>query len=336
MTEGAALVSTVAVQALLHGARIVGLDVDAIVASVGLSTDALFAPDAILPAEAEPRIWRKAIQRGGASIGIDAARRLPRGALGVIEYIFRSSDDLEAALLRLVRYNRVIQGSEIFWSERVGDDVHLVYESPYPDGDAIGPVAAEFTLGAVVVLARSAAGADVNPREVQFRHRRPPDLQPLRQLFGVDPRFGAARTAVAFGGGTVTRPMLGADAVLCALLERAMGAQLGRPQSTDHLSGAVRHAIGELLPQGPPALEAVAERLRISPRVLQKRLKEVGTSYQTILDETRETLAKRYLEREDRSLLTVATLLGYSELSAFHRAFKRWTGMTPGQWRAQR
>jgi AraC-like DNA-binding protein len=113
------------------------------------------------------------------------------------------------------------------------------------------------------------------------------------------------------------------------MLKQYLERVLNEMPPEDDLLTSVRRAIGELMRDGDPKLTRVAKKIAISPRTLQRRLKEYGVDFKKLMDDTRRRFALNYLRARKNTLTEVAYLLGYSELSAFNRAFKRWTGSTP-------
>jgi AraC-like DNA-binding protein len=132
---------------------------------------------------------------------------------------------------------------------------------------------------------------------------------------------------------SLDRPLVRADAGLCAVLERHARELLERLPRATSLSGRIRQLVAGDLVKGVPSPAEVARRLHMSGRTLQRRLREDGTSHRALVDELRRDLAMRYLGEREIGIAEVAFLLGFSEASAFHRAFRRWSGTTPSAYR---
>lgn len=130
-------------------------------------------------------------------------------------------------------------------------------------------------------------------------------------------------------------PVQGGDPALFSFLEEHAKAALASRPKTDDLIDKLRHDLREALKQGEPNVERLATRLSMSGRTLQRRLADLGTSFQDVLDQVRFDLARAWLQDARLDLSQVAYLLGYSELRAFDRAFRRWANMSPGEWRAR-
>lgn len=175
-------------------------------------------------------------------------------------------------------------------------------------------------------------GDALRPLEVCFQGPQPADLEPYRQLFQAPLRFGAPRYALLFREADVNMPLPTANEALAQLHDRFAGEYLSRFADSRVMHRA-RQILCRLLPQGEPRREAVAQALCLSERTLQRRLQEAGGSFQQLLDDTRRDLAEQYLAQPDLAPLEIAYLLGFADPSNFYRAFKRWFGVTPGEYR---
>jgi AraC-like DNA-binding protein len=146
-------------------------------------------------------------------------------------------------------------------------------------------------------------------------------------------RFDQPRTGLVFDSKVMDLPIHTADSDLRRILERYCREILGRRPAVQNLTYQVRELIANLLTTGEPTIDTVAREMRMSSRTLERRLSAEGLSYRRILDDIRRQLAERYLGDERLGLSQITYLLGYSEPTAFNRAFRRWTGVTPTQYR---
>ena len=174
------------------------------------------------------------------------------------------------------------------------------------------------------------------PLRVQMTHRREGDFSELDRFFGCDVEFGAAVDEVAFAPAIKDLTVVGADPYLNNLLVAYCEEALARrPTTSGDLRSGVENAIAPLLPHGKVTVAAIARTLGMSQRNLARRLAARGLTLGKILDELRSDLAKRHIKDKDLSISEIAWLVGYQEVSAFTHAFKRWTGRTPTEMRAQ-
>jgi AraC-like DNA-binding protein len=169
--------------------------------------------------------------------------------------------------------------------------------------------------------------------EVQFAHQPPRQTSEHLRVFGAPVSFAAPTNALVFDPEFVERQVPSADERLYPIMRRYLEQVLQEmPRETDELA-SVRRAVGEIMREGDPKLADVARKIALSPRTLQRRLKEQSLDFKGLVDDTRRRFSLNYLKDPQHTLTEIAYLLGYSEVSAFNRAFKRWTGTTPVSYR---
>jgi AraC-like DNA-binding protein len=182
-----------------------------------------------------------------------------------------------------------------------------------------------------VLHVRAATGVPFGLRCVTFTHRLPPDVGEHERVFGCPVRFEAEHNRLVLDRSAWEAPTSGAHpGVLGVLIEHADLLLSRLPRGPD-LIERTRRAIGGRLRGGDPSLESVARELGMSERSLQRHLHELGYTFNALADEVREATARLYLEQPDIALAEIGYLLGFADQTAFHRAFKRWTGRTPKQ-----
>jgi AraC-like DNA-binding protein len=162
-----------------------------------------------------------------------------------------------------------------------------------------------------------------------MRRAAPADPSEHTRIFGMHVRFGAARDGITLAATQLELPVVKADPALSAILDRHAQELLKRLPPAGGFRQRVRALLAAELRGGTPALEPIAAKLRMSARTLRRRLKEDGTSLSALLDELRCELSLRYLEEQTMTLDAIAFELGFADVRAFRRAFKRWTGRAP-------
>ncbi len=302
-------------------------------AGVPLGFDASLArsPDARIPLAVETLLWDEGARAtGDQAFGLHAAEKIRPGIFDVLDYVVRTAPTLRESLRRLARYNRLVHDAAIFTLHE-GPAVVRV-EHALRAGAVQSRHAAEFTLASLLVFGSQICGAPLLPLAVEFRHPAPPDLREHARLFGRTPRFSAEVNAVEFDAATLDQPSPTADPALSRLVERNAEALLAlRPAPAVTQEERVRRLLPALLGEGQATLAHTAQRLKMSERSLQRRLAGEGLTFDALLEELRRDLSLRYLQDPKVAIAEVAYLVGYSEPSAFHRAFKRWTGRTPAE-----
>jgi len=264
------------------------------------------------------------------TLALTIAKELPQGAFGVVEYVCRAAPTLRDSLAQWVRYLGIL------------DDAVEVALVDAPDGlalrvtresEAPAPASHELCFALVVANARAIL-ASLEPLTIRFAHRIPAQHHArYREFFSGDVEFGARRTELVFSKNDATSKLTSADPNLLAILLPTADAKRERTTTDPPLTDQVKRTLANALCSDDAQLADVAKRLGMTARSLQRRLQDEGVSFQTLRDDTRRTLADRYLG-ENLSLSEISFLLGFSEPSAFFRAFKRWTGLTPIERRA--
>ena len=193
----------------------------------------------------------------------------------------------------------------------------------------------EYTVALFHRITRELAPA-WQPVNVWFPHAAPgPQVNlALTDFFGVTPSYGAKTLGFDGPGELVDHPLPTADAELQSLLRSQAAQAIEQQTPLAALASQVREEVRQRLGEQDVAIGAVAEAMGLSVRTLQRRLREEGLSYQDVLDAVRTQVAKQWLSNKRRNVSELAGRLGYSEPSAFDRAFRRWTGHSPTQWRS--
>jgi AraC-like DNA-binding protein len=308
-----------------------GADVGALLAAVGVERASLEDVDGRVPVSVDLTLWAEAQRLSGDDcFGLHAAEMVRPGSFDVLGYTLHASPTLGGAFERLVRFNRLLHDVADLRLTLRGAQARLSFQL-LPDGTPRQQ--AEFSLAVFLLFSRYATGVDVVPRAVEFSHAAPADTSEHRRIFRGPLFFSRPVTALVLPRTVLDRPLLQADPGLCAVLERQLSELLARLPAGESLLDRIRRQIAAELCGGDPSVEAVARRMYVSTRTLHRRLREAGTSYRLTLDGLRQDLAVRYLAEDRMSIAEAAYLLGFSEASAFHRSFKRWTGRTPAEYR---
>ncbi|WP_028241019.1 AraC family transcriptional regulator [Stutzerimonas azotifigens] len=311
-----------------------GVDCRGLFAELGMDYAALADPDARFPQDGMTRLWLRAVEvSGNPAIGLNMGRERHPGALSVVEYAMMSSRNLCEGYTRLVRFQRIVaEGADLDFRP-LGDRYALILTI---HGDRLPPArqSGEASLASALAFCRWLTGKPIEPLEVRLQGEPPHDLAPYQALFRAPLRFNAPHYALVFRRCDMEAPLPTANEALARLHDRFAGDYLAR-FSGSRVTHQVRQVLCRLMPQGEPKREAVAGLLHLSQRTLQRRLQDEGTSYQQLLDDTRRELADQYLAQPGLTLLEIAYLLGFADPSNFFRAFRRWFGVTPGEYRAR-
>lgn len=276
-----------------------------------------------------------ALGTGDAAIGIRAAERVRPGDFDVLEYAAVSSATMGECVLVANRYLRLIHDAAEFSLDILGNEATWRYR--FPLGLALPPSAAEYFMAIYVLLGRRYSGCDfLKGGSAHFTHPMPRDTTEHRRLFGPDVRFDQTHNALVMPLSALSLPMVKSDPALRSLLERVANDMMERLPKADALTSQIRPLLAAELGRGNPGIVTLARHLHMTPRTLRRRLREIGTTHRDILEQLRKELALRYLSERTIGTTEVAFLLGYSNASAFHKAFKRWTGVSASEYRRRR
>ena len=291
-------------------------------------------PDLRVPEASVETAWRLATTfTGDAVIGVHVAESLPRGALDLVEYAFRSSASLAAGLERLARYGRVLSDRVAARMETHGEGLLLLVRDT--GRTALHPGRAEFALAVALKFARECSGEDISPLQVCFAHAAPEDASEHRRFFRSPVRFRAGSNSMILSAVDAARPLQAADEALSLIVRRRLDKALAERErhGSGPLSGRVRHMMVEHLGETTLTPATVARALAVSRRTLSRRLADEGASFRNILDDVRREFGCALLQDRSLSIGDIAFFLQYSEPAAFHRSFRRWTGRTPHAFR---
>jgi AraC-like DNA-binding protein len=261
--------------------------------------------------------------------------RLKAGDFGILDYVIRNSRTLGESLERLARYTHVNNSIADCVLEVDAERARVLFVQPPTVSSAFMRLTATAWLASCVVIVRQLVGAEFAPVEALLPNPEPgsADRDAYRDLLRCPLRFGAPSAAFVVPRLELARTVENADPALADLIEPHLERALADAGASSRAAVPVRRALVAMLGGQEPTLERVAKRLATTPRTLQRRLRDEHTTFQDLLDSVRHELALVHVGKQAASIDEIAWLLGFSNGSAFHRAFKRWTGVTPGEFR---
>lgn len=312
-----------------------GIEPAGVLRAAGLDAHSFDAPHQRIARTKSDALVRALIARiPDPAFGLRAAQCWHPSHLGVLGYAWMSSSSLRSALARLARYWRTIASDVEVALHELPAEVALSHKPP-PLPEDLDRVRGDVAMAILHGMCRSSYGERFVPQRVAFRHAAPSDRRPYETLFGCPLSFGAEANRLVLSRELADHALPTANRQLAAMHDRILAEELARLAKGDVLARA-RASLLERLTSGALSEEDLAGDLHMSRRSLQRRLAEADASYQVLLDDTRKDLALRYLEDPAKSATDVTFLLGYSQQSAFTRAFRRWTGMSPSAYRERR
>jgi AraC-like DNA-binding protein len=256
-------------------------------------------------------------------LALAIAEATPPGAFGIVEYVCRSAPTLGDALRRWVRYLNLLDDAVEVALVTEGDRAYLRVTR---ESEAPAPASHELCFALVARQAARLSAVPFRVAAVDFTHRGDPAR--YRAWFDAPIAFGAEHTQLVMPASALAASLVSSDPALLAILARAADELARKGPEPATLAAQVARVLHEALRGDDGGIDHVAKRLGLTSRSLQRRLKDEGTSFNAVREHVRRELAMRYLD-DKLAIAEISFLLGFSEPSAFFRAFKRWTGTTP-------
>ncbi|GHD20131.1 AraC family transcriptional regulator [Halioglobus japonicus] len=318
---------------LAQAMRRIGMSPLEVMERVGLDSAKLANPDWRIPQREFNALLAACVEESeDEAFGLVAAEQLQAQVLHGLGLAWLASDSILDGLKRLVRFGKLLTTASNMKLSEDGDYIRLEF-GPIPLSDNYHPAVRDFGVGIVARMCHLSLGDFIPPASVQLERPRPANPERWESLLSTHVEFDAPHTSVAWYKSDILEPLVTGDPAL---------ARVNDEQAQAYLDGFLAHSISrdvvdkivQHLPDGPPSQQQIADAMHVSNRTLQRKLKEEGTSFMDLLQDTRLQLAQKYLSTPNRSVVETAYLLGFSEPSTFSRAFKRWTGTAPADFRA--
>lgn len=245
-------------------------------------------------------------------------------------YLLTNSPDLRTGLRNFAHFHHVLATNHMEFIETGGGGrIEFSYPVVIPNIVQL----TDFVLMRFVSRIRGAAGGHWRPVAVGLTHRQPAETAQYERHLGPRISFDQPVNSITISAATLSLPMPGADPQLLKLVRRYCEEEVERQKSANHPLNGIREAMTRSLQQGSFGPKDVANEVGLTPSAMHRRLKAEGTSFLRLLDDTRRCLTHRYLTESSLKLTDIAARVGYSELSAFSRAARRWFGTSPRSFR---
>ena len=323
-------ISVIVLRPIVARAAALGADAAALRDALGFDDDT--SEDAFIPAERVARCLQQAATKTGEAFPLLLVAGAPVGSFGLLDYLLMASKTLREALARAARFYALASQLVTLHVREEGDDAVVAHR--LLPGITRVPALTEFAFAALVERMRLAVPS-ASLERISFSHHKA-DPTPFAGYFGCCVQFGADVDEVRFDRAALDAPFATADATTSAFLE-AQAERLLRssaPLDDDDVMARARDLVRATLREGSqPTIEALARKLGRSQRTLQRELLAAKTSHRQLVADVRKERALELLARRDVSLIEVALELGFADQASFQRAFKRWTGRTPGELR---
>jgi AraC-like DNA-binding protein len=314
--------------------KIQGHDPAPLLSQAGINPADSCNANARIPTTRMMRLWRLSIAASGdPAFGLTVAHHFQPAVLHGLGFAWLASDTLHDALGRLVKYSHLINTLPDFRLDAGENTVDLVVTVP-DLGDEFSHAATDAGLAIFLRMCQITVGNSIMPVRVTMQRPEPDDKAPYEAMFGSCIEYSADAHRLSFDATLANSPLATSQPELARLNDQTVIDYLARYERSN-LAMQVRAKIIEGLPEGRPSQEEIAQTLNTSLRSLQRKLRDEDTNFKHLLNETQRELAMQYMRDSSRSIGEISYLLGFSESSNFTRAFKRWTGKSPGEFRSQ-
>lgn len=312
-------------------------DLQAICGAGGITIDDLENADIKLTLQQNCAITAATVTvSGDANMGLHTGEKTTQTVLGIIGYLMESSENALVALQNLQQYTSAVTRLFTFITE-VKNDEAIYYAEPVDIWNDTSPETARQSVdvafaGALHII-RLLTGKNFHPKKVMYRYDQPKDISEHERIFKCRPVFDQSANCMIFSLKDMQYPVIGYNKELNRIFKNLLDNKIKKGQEAG-FTHRVRNILMLHYQLQFPQLEQVASLLHITPRTLQRKLQEENTSFRMIADSIRQEIACNLLRNHSFSISDIAYKLGYTELSAFQRAFRQWTGKTPGTFRA--
>jgi len=311
-----------------------GLDYRPIMAEAGFDPDKIYVPSTRVSTKNFLKLWKLSVAYSGdPCFGLRYAAYIQPSALHGLGFSWIASHTLKEGLERLVRFQRIL-ASELLMGLRETDTSYDVYNLIAQENDSLKHPDAELDaqIASIYKICQIMLGPDIKPVSVRFEHGPPKCADQFEQFFGIPVEFNSRETAIAFDKTVSDLPASAANPDLTRINDQIVIEYLNQFDKDDVITQTRKYIIDHL-PSGVPNQSVIASDLNMSLRSFQRKLKQAGTSYADLLENIRHEMACSYLESPQHQIIKIAYLLGYSDPSNFARAFKRWVGVSPNEFR---
>lgn len=309
-----------------------GLDSTTLCRQAGLEPSLLDDPNARCPLSITTRLWQLAVEASGdPALGLKTSQFVSPTTFHALGYALIASSSLREVFERIVRYHRVVSDALELELRECADAYEFRFSvplgSPPPAPEALDAFAAIY-----VRSCRNRLGRDFAPLAVYLQRSEPIDAQPWHTVFRAPLFFAATENLLRFPRAALEQRLDDGNPELAEHNETVLKRTLEQLQPATW-TRKVRACLEAQLPAGEPSAEGIAQTLHLSLRSLQRHLADEGSGYESLLSDTRHSLALQHMRDPRCSISEVAYLLGFADTSSFSRAFKRWTGQAPSQYR---
>lgn len=310
-----------------------GFEPAATLAEMGFDIQLFENPENVIPYTSRNKLLEQCADKTGCRhFGHLVGRSTLPSSFGITGLLIQQSPDVATALRAFVRYLHLhVDGAMTYLEE--GDESTFMGYSVTQPGNAATEQIAGGGVTAIFNMIKKLCGTTWGPTKVCFTHSKPENTRPFKQYFNAPLVFNAGQNGVSFSSAWLTKPVMGADPVLHLLLQNQI--DLLESHHSNDFPEQVRRVIHSALLVHRANVDYVANLFSMRQRTLNRRLRDSGTCFRELLDESRLDIAQQLLRNSSLSVSDIAAMLDYCDSSTFARAFRRQSGQAPSDWREQ-
>jgi AraC-like DNA-binding protein len=310
-----------------------GADLGELCRAIGITPEMLDRSDAFVDLDQSVKAWEAAIHATGDSfLGLHMGEVTSPGLAGMLGFLMETSPDLLSAFTHVTQFNGYISNMTVFTLEVRGDEF-FYFAEPLEVWNNTSPETArqvvDHASAAFVHFTKILSGKAKYPLRISMRYPRPTDTREYLRVLKIEPAFNQPCNCLVFRLRDMQLPVIGHNPQLQLMFRELLEKEIAKTHQRETFTNEVRRVILQNFSSTMPQLTDVVEYLHITPRTLQRKLQEEGSSFQGIAESVKSELAIGLLKNRSLTVNEVAYKLGYAEPSVFRRAFKKWTGVSP-------
>lgn len=311
-----------------------GADLQQLCRECNIAPEMLEKEDVLAGLDLNCKIMESAMRlTGDPFLGLHIGQTTSPAILGMVGLLMESSPDLQTAFSNLEQYVRTVTKLYHFYTEVRGEEFNL-YCEPIPAWNSLSPETArmsvDLSFSGTLHMVRLLTGKTLYPLRLLSRYPRMRETKEYVRILKVEPAFSQPCNCITFRMKDIRLPVIGHNPALNALFKELLAKEIAKTREQSTLAGEVRRLILQNFDTAIPQLSDVVRWMNVTPRTLQRKLQEEGVSFQHIAESVKSELAIDLLKDRSLTVNEVAYKLGYAEPSVFRRAFKKWTGASPG------
>lgn len=288
--------------------------------------------DARIPIKQLVSLWHAAIKlTGDKALGLHIGEHSPQDDLGIVSLVIMNSPHLGEAYARTIRYIHMIAESDHMSIEEKGENIHLTYT--IESSEYLNVHGVERMFANITTWSRLFSGVELKPVAAHFQHAEPEYIAEYKRIFQCPLFFGRTNNTIVFNKSVLQLPAQKYNAYIDEIFCKTADNLLSNMEDQCKVSHQVGKLIVANMTNGKMNIETISSQLFMNRRTMARKLKDEGTTFQNLVDQTRMNLAQHYLMNTKYSINDIAFILSFSEASAFSRAFKRWCGCNPNHYR---